>query len=91
MKGTFPPPVTPACGHTFSLARAISHQAVPHRRLGVDRVVAPDLRSAPGVGFPTVREGWQKRGLVFMTTALVLAIVVLVLLAVVAQRLLNNA
>jgi hypothetical protein len=76
----------------FALRRARkAPSAVRGRRLGVDRVVGPALRSAPGVGFPTVRKGWQKRGLVFMTTALILAIVVVLVLAFTAQRLLNNA
>ena len=45
----------------------------------------------PGVGFPTVRKGWQEKALVFMMTALILAIVVVLVLAFTAQRLLNNA
>jgi flagellar biogenesis protein FliO len=38
-----------------------------------------------------VRQGWQRRGLVFMTTALILAIVIVLVLAFTAQRLLNTA
>ena len=45
----------------------------------------------PGVGLPTVGKEWRKRGLVLMTTALILAIVVVLVLAFTAQRLLNNA
>ena len=45
--------------------------------------------SAIGLGFPAARQGWG-RGLVFMTTALILAIVVVLVLAFAVQRLLNN-
>jgi hypothetical protein len=43
----------------------------------------------PGVGLPTVGKEWRKRGLVLMTTALILAIMVVVLLAFAAQRLID--